>query len=36
MTEWDHSFLKSIYATTDGSVTEISQIKLRMSEELAR
>lgn len=35
MTEWDQSFLKAVYATTDGSVTELSQIKLRMSEELA-
>jgi hypothetical protein len=36
MTEWDQSFLKAVYATTDGSVTEVSQIKIRMSEELAR
>lgn len=36
LTPWDQSFLKAIYATTDGSTTEISLIKLRMSEELAR
>src|SRR5687768_14974914 len=36
MTEWDQSFLKAVYATTDGSTTEISLIKVRMSEELAR
>lgn len=36
MTEWDQSFLKAVYATTDGSVTEVSQIRIRMSEELAR
>ena len=36
LTAWDQSFLKSIYATTDGSTTEISLIKVRMSEELAR
>lgn len=36
MTEWDRSFLKAVYAATDGSVTEIAQIKIRMSEELAR
>ena len=36
MTEWDQSFLKAVFATTDGSVTEVSQIKIRMSEELAR
>jgi hypothetical protein len=36
LTAWDQSFLKAVYATTDGSVTELAQIKLRMSEELAR
>lgn len=36
LTVWDQSFLKAVYATTDGSVTELSQIKLRMSEKLAR
>jgi hypothetical protein len=36
LTAWDKSFLKAVYATTDGSVTELRQIKLRMSEELAR
>ena len=36
LTAWDESFLKAVYATTDGSVMEISQIKLRMSEDLAR
>lgn len=35
LTVWDRSFLKAIYATTDGSVTEITQIKLKMSEEIA-
>jgi hypothetical protein len=36
LTAWDKSFLKAVYETTDGSVTELRQIKLRMSEELAR
>jgi hypothetical protein len=36
LTAWDRSFLKAVYETTDGSVTELRQIKLRMSEELAR
>lgn len=36
LTVWDQSFLNAVYATTDGSTTEISLIKLRMSEELAR
>ncbi len=36
LTTWDQSFLKAIYSTTDGSVTEVTQVKLKMSEELAR
>jgi hypothetical protein len=36
MTAWDRSFLSAIYDTTDGSVTELAQIKLRMGEELGR
>src|SRR5688572_9857750 len=36
LTVWDRSFLKAVYATTEGSTAEISQIKLRMSEDLAR
>jgi hypothetical protein len=36
LTAWDQSFLRAVYETTDGSVTEMRQIKLRMSEELAR
>jgi hypothetical protein len=36
LTEWDQSFLEAVYDTTDGSVTEISQIKLRMTDRLAR
>jgi hypothetical protein len=36
LTAWDRSFLRAIYETTDGSVTELAQIKLRMSEDLAR
>ena len=36
LTTWDQSFLKAVYATTDGSTTEVSMIKVRMSEELAR
>jgi hypothetical protein len=36
LTTWDQYFLKAIYETTDGSVTELAQIKLRMSEDLAR
>jgi hypothetical protein len=36
LTDWDQSFLEAVYDTTDGNVTEISQIKLRMSDRLAR
>jgi hypothetical protein len=36
LTAWDQSFLKAVYATTDGSTTETSLIKVRMSEDLAR
>ena len=36
LTAWDQSFLKAVYATTDASTTEISLIKVRMSEELVR
>ncbi|HWN07364.1 MAG TPA: hypothetical protein VNO53_09390 [Steroidobacteraceae bacterium] len=36
LTAWDQSFLRAVYATTDGSTTEISLIKVRMSVELAR
>ena len=36
LTAWDQSFLKAVYKSNDGNVTELSQIKLRMSEELAR
>jgi hypothetical protein len=36
LTDWDQAFLKAVYSTLDGSVTEISQIKLRMGNELAR
>lgn len=35
LTTWDQAFLKAVYATTDGSTTEVAQIKLRMSEDLA-
>jgi hypothetical protein len=36
MTAWDRSFLKGVYETTDGSVTELAQIKVRMARDLAR
>jgi hypothetical protein len=36
LTAWDQSFLKAVYATTEGSTTEVSLIKVRMSEDLAR
>jgi hypothetical protein len=36
LTVWDQAFLKSIYASRDGSITELTQIKLKMTEELAR
>lgn len=36
LTVWDQAFLKSVYASRDGSVTELTQIKLKMTEELAR
>ncbi len=36
MTDWDRAFLKSVYSGRDGSVTELTQIKLKMTEQLAR
>lgn len=36
LTVWDQAFLKSVYASREGSVTELTQIKLKMTEELAR
>lgn len=36
LTVWDQAFLKSVYASRDGSVTELAQVKLKMTEELAR
>jgi hypothetical protein len=36
LTVWDQAFLKSVYASRDGSVTELAQIKLKMTEDLAR
>jgi hypothetical protein len=36
LTAWDQSLLKAVYATLDGSVTEVSQIKVRMGDDLAR
>ena len=36
LTVWDQAFLKSMYASRDGSVTELAQIKLKMTEDLAR
>ena len=35
LTVWDQAFLKSVYASREGSVTELSQVKLKMTEELA-
>ena len=35
LTVWDQAFLKSVYASREGSVTELAQIKLKMTEELA-
>ena len=34
MTSWDKSFLKSLYATESGNVTQISQIKSEMQRDL--
>jgi hypothetical protein len=34
MSSGDQSFLKSLYTTTVGNVTELSQIKVRMREDL--
>ncbi len=36
LTVWDQAFLKSVYASRDGSVTELTQVKLKMTEDLAR
>jgi hypothetical protein len=36
LTPWDQSFLKAVYETMDGSVMELAQVRLRMSEDLAR
>ena len=36
LTVWDQAFLKSVYASRDGSVTEVAQVKLKMTEELER
>ena len=36
LTVWDQAFLKSVYASREGSVTELAQIKLKMTEDLAR
>jgi hypothetical protein len=36
LTRWDQAFLKSVYASREGTVTELSQIKLKMTEDLAR
>lgn len=35
LTEWDQSFLKAVYETRKGNVMELSQIKMRMGQELA-
>lgn len=35
LTVWDQAFLKSVYASRDGSVTELTQVKLKMTEDLA-
>lgn len=36
MSAWDQAFLKSLYGTDSGSVTQLSQIKHRMQQDLAR
>jgi hypothetical protein len=36
LTVWDQAFLKSVYASRDGSITEPTQVKLKMTEDLAR
>jgi hypothetical protein len=36
LTVWDQAFLKSVYASRDGTVTELTQVKLKMTEDLAR
>jgi len=36
LTVWDQAFLKSVYASREGSITELAQIKLRMTEDLER
>lgn len=34
LTVWDQAFLKSVYASREGSVTELAQIKLKMTADL--
>jgi hypothetical protein len=36
LTVWDQAFLKSLYASRDGSITELAQVKLKMTAELER
>ena len=36
LTDWDQSFLKAVYETREGNVTEVSQIKMRMGRDLAK
>ena len=36
LTDWDQSFLKAVYETRQGNVTEVSQIKMRMGRDLAK
>jgi hypothetical protein len=35
LTDWDQSFLKAVYETRRGNVTELSQVKMRMGRDLA-
>jgi hypothetical protein len=36
LSPFDQAFLKSLYETTDGSKTEVAQIKVRMGQDLLR
>jgi len=36
LTDWDQSFLKAVYETRAGNVTEVSQVKMRMGRDLAK
>ncbi len=36
LTVWDQAFLEAVYASREGSITELAQVKLKMTEDLER